>query len=147
MGDLEVGAHLNGDESMAQGTVFFATNFSSSFQSKKIYGNDGYNFDIRVELKNLNADSEALEKGTVLFPTKTKFGSKKTLSFKYNDDIEATFYADIDGKGEKVVTKFNITDFATIKEDAKYKDLETPKLSLVFKLNNLGLIELTKVRM
>mmetsp|Transcript_27865 Transcript_27865/g.24506 ORF Transcript_27865/g.24506 Transcript_27865/m.24506 type:complete len:399 (+) Transcript_27865:186-1382(+) len=130
---------------MALGAAFYAANMSSSFKTRTIYGTDGYNFDIRVDLKNLNSDvEEPLEKGTTLFPYKTKLGSKKTLSFHYNDDFEASFYADVHGKGEELVTKFKVTGFKQAREDPKYKELGTPKITLVFRLNALGLIELVK---
>lgn len=49
----QLGFHLNGDESMALGAVFHAANSSSSFRVKKIHLNDGYNFNVRLDITDL----------------------------------------------------------------------------------------------
>jgi hypoxia up-regulated 1 len=45
---VEVGTHLNGDESMALGAAFHAANMSHSFKVRPIHFYDGFSFDIRI---------------------------------------------------------------------------------------------------
>jgi hypoxia up-regulated 1 len=51
-----VGTHINGDESMALGGAFFAANSSKKFKVKGINLYDGFNFDVRLVLRNLEED-------------------------------------------------------------------------------------------
>lgn len=44
MSPVEVGAHINGDESMSLGAVFMAANASSVYRVKKIYLQEGFPF-------------------------------------------------------------------------------------------------------
>jgi len=121
----ELGARLNGDESMTLGASFHAANLSSSFKTRPIYMNDGYNFDIRVELRDLESErlesteegTPKLEKQAVLFPYKTRFGSKKVLAFEYDGDINATFYAKVTGQeSEERVISFGVTGLKEARE-------------------------------
>lgn len=43
---------MNGDESTALGAAFHAANYSASFRVKKIFLNDGYNFDVRIDISD-----------------------------------------------------------------------------------------------
>jgi len=150
----EVSTHLNGDESMAMGAAFHAANLSASFKTRQIYMNDGYNFDIRVELRDIDApqttgDEEVtgLNKQAVLFPTKTRFGSKKILAFDHNQDLKATFFATLTGETEESqIIKFEVTGLKEALESSKFagKDIGTPKVNLHFRLNPLGFVELSK---
>ena len=51
-----VGSHINGDESMAFGAAFYGANTSTKYKVKGIHLYDGFNFDMRIVLKN--ADEE-----------------------------------------------------------------------------------------
>lgn len=143
---------MNGDESMSLGAAFHAANLSASFKTRQINMNDGYNFDIRVELRDLepvetNDEDGGLDKKAVLFPYKTRFGSKKILAFEHDGSINATFYARLPGKSEEErVMSFAITGLKEGKEDSKFKDkdLGKTKVNLHFRLTPLGLIELAK---
>lgn len=70
MNKKQLGFHLNGDESMALGAVFHAANSSSSFRVKKIHLNDGYNFDVRLNITDLYPSNEEVidENGEVVPP-------------------------------------------------------------------------------
>lgn len=50
----KIGTHINADESMALGGAFFAANSSKKFKVKGINLYDGFNFDVRLVLKNLD---------------------------------------------------------------------------------------------
>ncbi len=50
---LEIGQHMNKDESAALGANFHAANLSHSFRVRSINFYDGYNFAVRVVIKNL----------------------------------------------------------------------------------------------
>jgi hypoxia up-regulated 1 len=146
----EVSTHLNGDESMALGAAFHAANLSASFKTRQIYMNDGYNFDIRVELRDIEAaegGEEGLNKQAVLFPAKTRFGSKKILAFDHSQDLKATFFATVTGETEESkVIEFEVTGLKEALQSSKFegKDIGTPKVNLHFRLNPLGFIELSK---
>lgn len=47
-----VGSHINGDESMAFGAAFYGANSSNKYKVKGIHLYDGFNFDMRIVLKN-----------------------------------------------------------------------------------------------
>lgn len=50
----DVGTHINGDESPALGAVFYAANSSKKFRVKGLQLYDGFNFEVRVVLRNLD---------------------------------------------------------------------------------------------
>ena len=116
----EVSTHLNGDESMTLGAAFHAANLSASFKTRQIYINDGYNFDIRIELKDLvgpdqtpiSGEGASLDKKAVLFPYKTRYGSKKILAFEHDGDLNATFYAQVPGSAvEETIVTYAVSGF------------------------------------
>lgn len=47
-----IGSHINGDESMVLGAAFFGTNSSRKFKVKGINLYDGFNFQMRIVLRN-----------------------------------------------------------------------------------------------
>jgi molecular chaperone DnaK (HSP70) len=47
-----VGSHINGDEAMVFGAAFYGANSSKKFKVKGINLYDGFNFDIRIVLRN-----------------------------------------------------------------------------------------------
>lgn len=52
-GAIEVGTHLNSDESMALGAAFHAANQSHSFKVRPVHYYDGFSFDIGIEISSL----------------------------------------------------------------------------------------------
>lgn len=52
----KIGTHINGDESMVLGAAFFGANSSKKFKVKGINLYDGFNFEIRTVLRNLDED-------------------------------------------------------------------------------------------
>lgn len=83
---LEVNAHLNGDESMAFGAAFHAANISTIYRVKPVHFYDGYEFDLQVIVKGLQ-EGDSYFKESMLFPRKTRFGSKKSVAFKHDKDL------------------------------------------------------------
>lgn len=57
---VEVGTHINGDESMAFGAVYQAANNSKKYKVKGMHLYDGFNFEVRIVLRNLD---ESIEEG------------------------------------------------------------------------------------
>ncbi len=47
-----VGSHINGDEAMVFGAAFYGANSSTKFKVKGINLYDGFNFDMRIVLRN-----------------------------------------------------------------------------------------------
>lgn len=47
-----IGSHINGDEAMVFGAAFYGANSSKKFKIKGINLYDGFNFDIRIVLRN-----------------------------------------------------------------------------------------------
>ena len=50
----QVGTHINGDEAMALGSAFYGANSSKKFKVKGMNLYDGFNFEMRIVLKNLD---------------------------------------------------------------------------------------------
>lgn len=51
---------MNGDEAMALGASYHAANFSGSFRVREILLNDGFNYQVRAEISNLD---ESIKEG------------------------------------------------------------------------------------
>lgn len=55
IGDQQkIGQHINGDEAMVLGAAFYGANSSKRFKVKGVNLYDGFNFEIRAVLKNLD---------------------------------------------------------------------------------------------
>lgn len=82
---IEVSTHLNGDESMAHGAAIYAANFSSVIQVKPLWLTD---ITTKVySAKFYSVDDSGWAKETVLFNEGAKLGSRKKVTFAYNQDI------------------------------------------------------------
>jgi molecular chaperone DnaK (HSP70) len=53
-----VGSHINGDEAMVFGAAFYGANSSQKFKVKGINLYDGFNFDMRIVLRNADESIE-----------------------------------------------------------------------------------------
>jgi hypothetical protein len=67
---------------MALGGAFFAANSSKKFKVKGMNLYDGFNFDIRLVLKNLDdsieeGDDQYFNKNATIFKKKNRFGLNK----------------------------------------------------------------------
>ena len=131
---------------MSQGAAFLAANNSHSFKVRKIWFNDGFNFDVNLIIKNedksiTSEDDDYYFKNITLFASKKRFGSKRVLNFsnKNNDILEINTISQ-----EGIEKKYcqhslsNITNFSTHK---KYKDLGRPKIHLQFSLSSANVVD------
>ena len=50
----DIGTHINGDEAMALGSAFYAANSSKKFKVKGVHLYDGFNFEVRLVVRNLD---------------------------------------------------------------------------------------------
>ena len=151
---VELGAHMNGDEAMAMGTSFYAASLSASFKTRVVYMNDGLNYPIFATIRNLGdedvdetedeATEERFEKNTTLFTIKQRLGSKKALAFTHDKDLKVILYTKDSNGNEQVFSTYRITKVADYAQK-RNENTTAPKVSLTFKLNNLGLIDLVKV--
>lgn len=101
---LELGQHINADESMALGAAFRGANLSTSFRVRKIGLIDSLNYGVRVKLEessSVEGDAKAEEswkKQTVVFPSRTSLLVKpRTVAFNFDKDISCTVEADTEG--------------------------------------------------
>lgn len=53
-----IGSHINGDEAMVFGAAFYGANSSKKFKVKGINLYDGFNFDMRIVLRNADESIE-----------------------------------------------------------------------------------------
>lgn len=97
----ELGWHLNGDEAMANGAVFFAANYSATVQVRPVLLSEFSQTDVVVKFNGP-------EKETTVFPQGTRLGTKKRISLSYADDMTATLYHNKSGELEEIM-EYNIT--------------------------------------
>lgn len=92
---------------------------------KKVHLNDGYNFDVRLNIKDLNPVEEKDEEGHTidpfekshnLFPAKSRFNTKKTISVKHDRDLSIEVFAQYSEKDIIKLAHFNITNITSIKD-------------------------------
>jgi hypothetical protein len=82
-----IGSHINGDESMVLGAAFYGANSSKKFKIKGINLYDGFNFEMRIVLRNAEEDIDEEDKryyfkNVTLFKKKSRYGLTKEVSFK-----------------------------------------------------------------
>lgn len=87
-----IGAHINGDESMVLGAAFHGANSSKKFKVKGINLYDGFNFEMRIVLRNAEEDideddSRYFFKNVTLFKKKSRYGLTKEVSFKCRENL------------------------------------------------------------
>ena len=114
---LELGLHLNSDESMALGAAFHGANVSTAFKVRRVGLTDVNPFPVQVELTDLPFEEDEEKKGmfgglfakkkkdgdiqeeeeetkeeewfkrATLFPEFGRLGTKKTLAFTHDRDV------------------------------------------------------------
>jgi hypoxia up-regulated 1 len=92
-----IGAHINGDESMVLGAAFHGANSSKKFKVKGINLYDGFNFEMRIVLRNSEEgiaedDSRYFFKNVTLFKRKSRYGLTKEVSFKCKENLIVEIY-------------------------------------------------------
>ncbi|CAK65920.1 unnamed protein product (macronuclear) [Paramecium tetraurelia] len=139
-GSVEVGTHLNGDESMAFGAAFHAANLSHSFKVRPVQLTDGFSFSSSIEIKGVNDDD--YHKEFSLFGYKKKYGSTRSLEFTYDKNLVLDIYVEKDGQKSKLMSYHlnNITNATEL-------NFSKPEISLTFKSTSNEFIKLESAEM
>lgn len=164
LGDsLELGMHINSDESMALGAAFHGANVSTAFKVRHVGMTDINPFPVSVALGNLeseeksglfgkgkkkNGEEEEWSKEATIFKANGKIGIKKTIAFTHDQDVDCTVKYEPDeflpeGTNE-IIEKYNITGVEKFAKEMEAKGLGKPKVSLQFELSSSGIITLSK---
>lgn len=154
LGDgLDLGMHINSDESMALGAAFHGANVSTAFKVRHVGMTDINPFPISVSLNDLVVPEETEEediwsKLATIFKPNGKMGIKKTIAFTHDQDVACGLgYEDHENlpKGTGLsIEKYNVTGVAAFAKEMEEKNLSKPKVSLQFELSNSGLAKLVK---
>lgn len=170
-GKIELGMHLNSDESMALGAAFHGANVSTSFKVRHVGLADVNPFPIAVDLTDLAVGKEEKKGGGGLFGKKkdddkkkkgddewakhatifklgSKLGVKKTIAFSYDKDVHVEVnYEENDnlpiGTGLSI-EQYDVSGIAEFAKEMADKELGTPKVSLQFELDGSGITKLIK---
>lgn len=170
-GKIELGMHLNSDESMALGAAFHGANVSTSFKVRHVGLADVNPFPIAVDLTDLTVGKEEKKGGGGLFGKKkdddkkkkgddewakhatifklgSKLGVKKTIAFSYDKDVHVEVnYEENDnlpiGTGLSI-EQYDVSGVAEFAKEMADKELGTPKVSLQFELDGSGITKLIK---
>ena len=173
LGDLELGMHLNSDESMALGAAFHGANVSTSFKVRHVGMADVNTFPVAVDLTDLDVGKEKKKSGgglfgigkkkddkkdgndddvwakhATIFKLGSKLGVKKTIAFSYEKDVHVEVnYEESDtlpiGTGLSI-EQYDVSGVAEFAKEMKEKELGVPKVSLQFELDTSGLTKLIK---
>lgn len=113
---LELGQHLNSDESMVLGAAFRGANLSTAFRVRKIGMVDTLNYGVMIKLSDASVENDgedAWKKQTTVFPAKTALSVKpRTVAFNYNKDISCDIVVDSSDENNIVSFSENADDGA-----------------------------------
>ncbi|CAD8067693.1 unnamed protein product [Paramecium sonneborni] len=139
-GSVEVGTHLNGDESMAFGAAFHAANLSHSFKVRPVQLTDGFSFSSSIEINGVNEDD--YHKEFSLFGYKKKYGSTRSLEFSYDKNLRLDIFVEKDGQKSQLISYHlnNITNATEL-------NFSKPDISLTFKATSNEFIKLESAEM
>lgn len=86
---VNLGMHLNSDESMALGAAFYGANISTAFKVRHVGLTDVNPFAIDISLKDLepNKWKEEWSKQAQMFKSFGKMGVKKTIAFTHDRNV------------------------------------------------------------
>jgi len=152
---LDLGLHINSDESMALGAAFHGANVSTAFRVRHVGMEDINPFPIQISLSDesdsTDEEEEKWSKQSIIFKPNGKLGVKKTVAFTHDQDVLCSVdYApssDLPQGTSPEIEHYKITGVETFaKEMQEKKGLENkkPKISLQFELSNSGIIKLIK---
>eukprot|EP00554_Chaetoceros_debilis_P015982 CAMPEP_0194125220 /NCGR_PEP_ID=MMETSP0150-20130528/59348_1 /TAXON_ID=122233 /ORGANISM="Chaetoceros debilis, Strain MM31A-1" /LENGTH=964 /DNA_ID=CAMNT_0038819017 /DNA_START=201 /DNA_END=3095 /DNA_ORIENTATION=+ len=167
LGDgLDLGMHINSDESMALGAAFHGANVSTAFKVRHVGMTDINPFPVIVNLENLpessktglfglgkkkdnDDDDEVWSKHATIFKENGKIGVKKTIAFTHDSDVACAVDYDEESyflpEGTpSAIERYNITGVAAFAKEMADKGLAKPKVSLQFELSTSGLVHLVK---
>ena len=147
--DKEVNMHLNGDDSMALGASLVAANLTTTFRVLVPELNDGPNYQTDVTIEGL-ADDDDYKKSSTLLKAKQRYGLKKLLNLKHNQDIRATL---IIPKVESSVAlgdwsvTYDVKGVNSVVENPKHANWTNPTISLGFGMSYTGIPSLNKAEL
>jgi hypoxia up-regulated 1 len=153
LGDLELGMHINSDESMALGAAFFGANLSTAFRVRQVGLTDINPFPIGVSLEDLEPEKkkdeeEEWKKKATIFKQNGKVGVKKTIAFSHDKDFHCALdYADpetLPAGAKPELQRYKLTGVAAFAKEMEEKGLGKPKVSLQFELSQSGICSLIK---
>ena len=162
-----LGAHMNGDDSMAFGAAYMCANSSKNFLgSRKTFMQNGANEKFKFYLNNLEnstkpynycKESENLNNNNInnncfikiqkdkeIFPLRHKYNSKRSIELEVNTNIEVKITEEFPGKfKERDLKKYLITGVPEAIEQMKQDNVTSlPKIKIQFIYTKAGLIEL-----
>ena len=159
-----LGAHMNGDDSMAFGAAYMCANSSKNFLgTRKTFIQNGANEIFKFYLKNLENASNPynyckendndndktncdikIEKDKEIFPLRHKYNSKRSIEIEHNTNIEIKITEEFPGKfSERDLKRYEITGVPEAMEQMKKDNVTSlPKIKIQFIYTKAGLIEL-----
>lgn len=157
---LELGLHMNSDESMALGASFVGANHSTAFRVRHIGMTDIHPYSLSVRLENHKEEGEGAateeegepwKKQAVLFKAFGKMGIKKTIAFSHDKNV-VCHLSYTEGDENKLLpagtdlslTRYQVTGVDVFAKEMKEKGLSKPKVSLQFELSMSGIAHLVK---
>lgn len=150
--EMEVGLHINADESFALGAAFAGANISTAFRVRHVGMTDVNPFAMKIALSDLppsvNEEEEPWGKEATIFKAFGKLGVKKTIAFTHDSDVHCALdYVESDElpKGTELsLERYNITGVREFAAEMNEKGLGKPKVSLQFELSASGIVTLVK---
>jgi hypothetical protein len=126
---------------MVFGAAFFGANSSKKFKIKGINLYDGFNFDVRIVLRNAD---ESLEEGDIgyyfknatLFKKKSRFGLTKEVTFKCRENLIVELYKE-DDTGVELLNTHKLESIHSI-------DQSNFKISLTFEIQPVEIVKLVE---
>lgn len=131
--------HMNGDDSMAQGAVFIAANFTTNLRVKPIVLNHGPNYQVDVVITDPSktGSEDEFKKEATLFKSGQNYGSRKKLNIQRATDLLVKLSIPT-GNGDSFTTTYNVTGVAKELELKRNQNLKNPRMTLGFSLDFLG---------
>lgn len=150
--DKDVSMHINGDDSMALGTSLMAANMTSTFRVMVPELTDGPNYRTDIVINGLNKEDD-FNKSSVLFKERQKYGSKKLLNLKHNNDLSVTLtvpkIGKVDGDSDEgdYYKQYEIVGVQKALEVESRANYTNPTISLGFTLNHRGIPQITRAEL
>lgn len=163
---LDLGMHINSDESMALGAAFHGANVSTAFKVRHIGMTDLNPFPVKVSLTDLPTEEktgifglgkkkvetddseEPWSKEATIFKSFGKVGVKKTIAFTKDQDVHCSIDYDdselLPEGTEKSIGAYKITGVSKFAAEMAEKGLSKPKVSLQFELSTSGITDIVK---
>ena len=128
---------------MAFGAAFYGANSSKKFKVKGINLYDGFDFEIRIVLKNADEDIEEGDtrfyfKNATLFKKGSRFGLTKEVTFKCKENLLVELYKE-DDSGVELLSSHKIDSIKGVNQSSF-------KISLTFEINPLKVVKLNEAK-